>query len=293
MAGSLAALAGAAYLMAGARTDDQAVASPHSRTPALAPASTSPAHDLILGSKDSAQPKNMDEFLTAVTKDVDAYWTQVFKDSNLPEPRVSYDWIPAGQPATGACGGDSGASGDSMAAYCPGDDTIYISQKFATDVYNGTLDKVLPGSSQGYGRTAGDFAVAYMVAHEYGHQVQTELGEFDQYGDQLPTEAFELQADCYAGTWSKSVSDQNRLEDGDVQEALNAALAVGDFDTSNPQHHGTPEQRQAAWKTGFDSGDPSSCDTYLDPAGLGDSSGYPQDQQQVPGEDPTMGGTGV
>ena len=82
--------------------------------------------------------------------------------------------------------------------------------------------------------------------------------------------AFELQADCYAGTWAKSAYDENRLEDGDVQEALDAALAVGDFDASNPGHHGTPEQREEAWNSGFEAGDPSSCDTYLDPANLGD-----------------------
>ena len=108
--------------------------------------------------------------------------------------------------------------------------------------------------------------VAYMVAHEYGHQVQDELGLFDRYGSQLPTMAFELQADCFAGTWAHSAYQENRLEQGDVQEALDAALAVGDFDAGNPGHHGTPEQREQAWNTGFESGDPSSCDGYLDPA---------------------------
>jgi predicted metalloprotease len=151
--------------------------------------------------------------------------------------------------------------GDSAAAYCPGDDTIYISEKFATDIYNGTLDGALPGSSQGYGGTNGDFAVAYIVAHEYGHQIQTELGVFDKG---LPTMDYELQADCYAGTWAKSASDQDRLEDGDLQEALDAALAVGDFDTSNPGHHGTPEQREEAWTAGFEAGDPSACSSYLE-----------------------------
>ena len=73
-----------------------------------------------------------------------------------------------------------------------------------------------------------------------------ELGLFQRYGAQVPTEAFELQADCYAGTWAKSAADQNRLDDGDVDEALDAALAVGDFDQSNPTHHGTPEQRVRA-----------------------------------------------
>ena len=66
--------------------------------------------------------------------------------------------------------------GDEAAAYCPSEDTLYISQKFASDIYDGTLDQALPGSAQGYGKTAGDFAVAYIVAHEYAHQVQDELG---------------------------------------------------------------------------------------------------------------------
>jgi uncharacterized protein len=229
--------------------------------------SASGARDLILGSKDSAQPENMEQLLSAVTKDVDTYWTKTFKDSGLPEPRVSYTWIPAGQTAASACGDADGTLGDSAAAYCSGDDTIYISEKFATDIYNGALDQALPGSSQGYGRTVGDFSVAYIVAHEYGHQI-------------LPTMAFELQADCYAGTWAKSAYKENRLEDGDVQEALDAALAVGDFDANNPAHHGTPAQREGAWNSGFEAGDPSSCSRYLDPANLGDAGGTPQ---QVPG----------
>jgi uncharacterized protein len=220
--------------------------------------------NLILGTDDGAQPQSMERFLTAVTKDVDAHWTKAFQDSGLPEPRVGYAWIPAGQSASSACG-DNGTMGDSAAAYCPGDDTIYISQKFATDIYDGALDQALPGSSQGYGRTVGDFAVAYIVAHEYGHQVQHELGVFDTYGQSLPTMAFELQADCYAGTWAKSIEQENRLEDGDVQEAIDAALAVGDFDAADPGHHGTPEQRAEAWNAGFEAGDPSSCERYLDP----------------------------
>jgi predicted metalloprotease len=265
----LLALAGVGLHLASAKAADPAptgTTSPFTSTP-----SRSTAENLILGSKDSTQPANMDEFLTAVTKDVDAYWTKVFADSGLPEPRVGYQWIPAGQTAASACGDETGTLGDSAAAYCPGDDTIYISQRFATDVYTGALDQALPGSSQGYGRTVGDFSVAYIVAHEYGHEVQDELGLFQKYGQQLPTMAFELQADCYAGTWAKSAYDENRLEDGDVQEALDAALAVGDFDASNPSHHGTPEQREQAWNTGFERGDPSACSAYLDPANLGDA----------------------
>jgi uncharacterized protein len=224
------------------------------------------AQSLVIGSNDTPQPQDMESFLTAVTKDVDTYWTKVFKDSDLPEPRVTYSWIPAGQSAASACGDGTSDLGDSAAAYCPGDDTIYISEKFATDIFDGALDSSLPGSSQGYGKTYGDFAVAYIVAHEYGHQVQNELGLDQRFGGSVPTMAFELQADCYAGTWAKSASDQGRLEDGDEQEALDAALAVGDFDTQQPGHHGTPQQREDAWKTGFHSGDPSSCDQFMQAA---------------------------
>ena len=227
---------------------------------------TTPRDNLVLTSQDGAKPATMAQFLTSVTKDVDAYWAKTFAASGLPEPKVSYRWIPAGQTVASACGDDDGRLGDSAAAYCPGDDTIYISEKFATDIYDGALDQALPGSAQGYGGTVGDFSVAYIVAHEFGHEIQDELGAFDKYGGSVPTMAFELQADCYAGTWAKSAYDENRLEDGDVQEALDAALAVGDFDTDNPGHHGTPEQREQAWSAGFDSGDPSSCAGYLDPA---------------------------
>ena len=71
--------------------------------------------------------------------------------------------------------------------------------------------------------------------------------------------ALELQADCFAGTWANSAAQEDRVDDEDVREALDAALAVGDFDTANPGHHGTPEQRREAWLRGFESGDPGSC----------------------------------
>ena len=207
------ALAGAMHYLGPARADDRG----GSAVSGLRPA---PEHakNLITGSgNDAQQPQTMEEFLTAVTTDVDGYWEKVFAASNLPTPKVSYAWIPAGQTAASACGGDSGTLGDSAAAYCPGDDTIYISQRFASGIYDGSLDGSLPGSSQGYGQATGDFAVAYIVAHEYGHQVQDELGLFERYGDQVPTMAFELQADCFAGTWAHSAAAEDRLEDGDLE----------------------------------------------------------------------------
>jgi predicted metalloprotease len=220
--------------------------------------SSTGSHNLVLGSG-TQQPETMEEFLTGVTEDVDRYWTKQFADAGLNEPRVSYAWIPEGMTAADVCGTESPA--DQVAAYCPNDDTIYISQQFANNIYNGSLDGSLPGSSQGYGSAHGDFAVAYIVAHEYAHEVQDELGLFDR--QDVPTMDFELQADCYAGTWARSVSDDGRLEDGDEQEALDAALAVGDFDESDPSHHGTPDQRETAWRDGFDAGDPGACSSYV------------------------------
>src|SRR5215212_2269013 len=255
----LLALLGASHYLGSARADDPAANT--TAAGGLRPAPATQDSDLVTG--DGAQPQSIEELLTAVTTDVDAYWTNVFEASGRSTPRVGYAWIPAGQTVASACGDENGTLGDSAAAYCPGDDTIYISQQFASDIYDGSLDHALPGSSHGYGRTAGDFAVAYIVAHEYGHQVQDELGLFDSYGDKVPTMAFELQADCFAGTWAHSASANDRLEDGDLQEALDAVLAVGDFDAGNPAHHGTPEQREEAWRAGFDSGEPSSCGDYL------------------------------
>jgi len=262
----LLVLGGAVYGLTAASADDR---------------TTHTGHGLALPEQDGARPTTMAQFLTAVTNDVSAYWTKSFQAADLPAPSVRTKWIPAGETAASACGDDDGRLGDDAAAYCPGDDTIYISERFATEIYDGALDQALPGSSQGYGGTVGDFSVAYIVAHEFGHEIQDELGLFDRYGQSVPTMGFELQADCYAGTWAKSANDEGRLEDGDVQEALGAALAVGDFDTDNPGHHGTPEQREQAWSSGFRSGDPGSCDAYLDPATFAAGS--------TAGEDPGFG----
>jgi predicted metalloprotease len=98
------------------------------------------------------------------------------------------------------------------------------------------------------------------VAHEYGHNVQQEAGLLGHSSRALPTE---LNADCLAGTWAKWADAQGRLDAGDLQEALDAALAVGDFDYISPQHHGTPQERRDALETGMKSGSPSACDTFL------------------------------
>jgi uncharacterized protein len=166
-------------------------------------------------------------------------------------------WVTPGASVLTGCGVPAG---DDAAFYCPADDTIYVAQQFAADLYRGVV-RGLPGERAG-GRAAGDFAVAYVLAHEYAHNLQQELGIFDNR--QTPSaRPFELQADCMAGTWAHSVYAEGALEPGDIEEAANTALAVGDFDVGNAQHHGTPEERRAALLDGFDTGDPARCRAYL------------------------------
>jgi len=200
----------------------------------------------------------IDAFLTDILRNVDSHWTRVFATAGLPEPRVGYNWIAPGSVTLTSCGAPVD---DSVALYCPADDTIYVGQQFAADLYAGVLPE-LSGEAAGYGRAAGDFAVAYVVAHEYAHNLQQELGVFDN--SVTPNaRPFELQADCMAGVWAYSVFAKGDLERGDIEEATNAALAVGDFDVGNRQHHGTPEERRDALLAGFESGDPAVCRRYL------------------------------
>ena len=141
---------------------------------------------------------------------------------------MSYRWIPAGEAASSACGD----LGDSAAAYCPGDDTIYISEKFATDIAQGSLDRVLAWQLPGLRAHVRRLRRRLHRRPRYGHQVQAELGLFDRG---LPTVNLELQADCFAGTWANHVAAENRVDEGDAREALDAALAVGDFDDVQPR----------------------------------------------------------
>jgi uncharacterized protein len=204
------------------------------------------------------QPETIDAFLTDLLKDIDGYWTRTLRAADLPEPRVTYDWVPPGDRVATGCGQ---VADDHAAFYCPADDTIYVAQQFAADLYHGVAQG-LPGEAAGAGHAAGDFAVAYVVAHEYGHNIQQELGVFDNRVT-ASAEPYELQADCFAGTWANSVYAQGRLEPGDLEEATNAALAAGDFDYGNAQHHGTPRQRRDALLIGFRSGDPSACRRFV------------------------------
>lgn len=151
--------------------------------------------------------------------------------------------------------------------YCPGDEKVYIDLSFFDEL------------DQRFG-AAGDFAQAYVLAHEIGHHVQKVLGisrQVRQLQEQNPGAAnplsvrLELQADCFAGIWGHSTEQRGILEKGDVEEGINAAAAVGDDriqrqarGTVNPESftHGSSRQRVEWFQRGFQSGDVKACDTF-------------------------------
>src|SRR5215218_9162886 len=120
------------------------------------------------------EANQVEAFLTEVITSVDRYWTRTLGDAGRPEPRVAYVWVPPGRVVGTGCGSPAGPD---AAFYCPADDTIYFSQQLAARLWQGIADD-FPGERAGYGNAVGDFGVAYVVAHEYAHNVQEELGLF-------------------------------------------------------------------------------------------------------------------
>lgn len=236
----------------------------------------SESDSLLSSAGAQATNETMEQFLTRVIQNVDPYWTRTLAAAGVAENQVLYKWMAPGESVTTKCTDASGqpeTTSDRTAAYCQADDTIYFSQQFAVELWNGTVNAELPGSSQGYGKSVGDFAVAYVVAHEYAHSVQQQLGLYDAIYKRYPNaivqdRPFELQADCMAGMWANSVYHQGLLEQGDVEEALDAALAVGDFGFTEKGFHGTPEERHTAWRLGYDSGNAAECNRYLNPENI-------------------------
>jgi predicted metalloprotease len=157
-----------------------------------------------------------------------------------------------------ACGNAGAATGP---FYCPGDQRVYIDLGF----YRSLKERL---------GAPGDFAQAYVIAHEIGHHVSHLLDDLDRgrdTGDSGGAVRVELQADCYAGVWAHSAGQRDLLEIGDLDEALRAAAAIGD-DTLQKQSsgvvrpesftHGTSAQRVRWFKRGFEGGRPEVCDTF-------------------------------
>lgn len=152
------------------------------------------------------------------------------------------------------------ASSDVGPHYCPADQTIYLDETFFDELRTRFKAK------------GGDVAEAYVIAHEVGHHVQNQLGIMEKVREsKAESIALELQADCFAGVWAKSVSDIGVIEPGEINEALDAAAAVGDDRIQkmvqgqvNPETwtHGSSEQRVEWFNRGFTSGSPAQCNTF-------------------------------
>ena len=215
----------------------------------------------------SPQEEQLKKFVSVVLADTEDVWHEIFREQGLRyrEPKLV---IYRGR-VESACGLGSAAAGP---FYCPGDETVYIDLSFYDEL------------KRQFG-APGDFAQAYVIAHEVGHHVQKLLGTMDKvdsYRGRVSEEEsnqlsvrLELQADFYAGVWANRAQKmKNILEPGDVEEALRAASAVGDDNIQKQTQgyvvpdsftHGTAEQRMRWFRKGFDTGDIRQGNTFNTP----------------------------
>jgi uncharacterized protein len=219
-----------------------------------------------------APPSEEEQFVEFLAEDTQAVWADIFAEQGRDYRYATVNTF-SGQVSTG-CGAASSAVGP---FYCPADGQVYLDLDFFDELAS-RFD------------APGDFAQAYVVAHEVGHHVQNLLGTSTTVREREQAASsqeeanewsvrLELQADCYAGVWAHSVyvrgqEDPNGdvgLEEGDIEEGLAAAEAVGDDRiqeqagvevTPETWTHGSSEQRQEWFDRGFESGEPDRCDTF-------------------------------
>jgi predicted metalloprotease len=210
-----------------------------------------------------APADEMGQFAARVLGSTEQVWGAIFDRSNAqytPPTLVLYDGA-----VRSACGMGQSAMGP---FYCPGDQKLYLDLSFFRDL-------------QSRFRAPGDFAQAYVIAHEVAHHVQRLTGAFrrlEQAQGRVAQADFnrlsvrmELQADCYAGVWGHHAGSLKQLQAGDIAEGLAAASAIGDDRLQKQTQgrvvpesftHGTSEQRVRWFRRGLESGDPQACDTF-------------------------------
>jgi predicted metalloprotease len=212
---------------------------------------------------ETEEEQELAEFVSVVLADTEDVWTEIFREHGMVYQKPTL--VLYTNSVQSACGTQGSAVGP---FYCPGDHKLYIDLSFYKEL-------------QQKFKAPGDFAMAYVIAHEVGHHVQTLLGttekvmplrqrmseeEFNKY-----LVRFELQADYYAGVWAHHAEGMDLLEEGDLEEALTAASAVGD-DTIQQRArgyvvpesftHGTSEQRKRWFYQGYQSGNLQDGDTF-------------------------------
>jgi len=212
----------------------------------------------------SAADEKMGQFVSTVLADTEDVWHKIFKENGMTYKEAGMVLFRGS--VQSACGGATSASGP---FYCPGDHKIYMDLDFFDELQTR------------FGAQGGDYAIAYVIAHEVGHHVQTLLGTSGKVRqlqqNMSQTEAnklsvsLELQADFYAGLWTHYNSKY--LEEGDIEEALSAAQAVGDDAIQKKMQghvvpdsftHGTSEQRAKWFGKGFKTGDIKQGDTFAE-----------------------------
>lgn len=222
------------------------------------------------------------QFVKVVLADTEAVWRQVFQEggSTYKEPTL----ILFNGRVNSACGGATAETGP---FYCPADETVYLDTSFFAEMrqnFGISGDQQGSGDAENEGK-AGDFAQAYVIAHEVGHHVQTLMGisqkvnearhqVSEQQGNALSVRQ-ELQADCFAGVWANRNQQRVQfLEEGDIDEAINAASQIGDdrlaqasgrMVTPDSFTHGSSQQRVNWFTRGLEAGNIEACDTFSGP----------------------------
>lgn len=221
-----------------------------------------------LSPQEQAEQDKLAEFSSVVLRETETVWQRILPEQagvNYQDPRL----VLFTDAVQSACGNASSATGP---FYCPGDNKLYVDLSFFNEL------------SSRFG-ASGDFAMAYVIAHEVGHHIQSLLGTSDKMQrlrQQVSKEEYnrysvmlELQADFYAGVWAHYVQGKGLLDPGDMEEAMRAANAIGDDRLQKQAQghvvpesftHGTSEQRMFWLKKGFQTGDMSQGDTFNDPS---------------------------